>query len=663
MKDRQNGSEAERALLGSRQRYERMANTVPVMLYDSVLAPDGTNRYINVAPEPCREILELNPDDLLKDMSLVWNIIHPDDLTRFHRKVLAANEAGEFLTEVRIITPSGALKWLLVNSKPNPAESGETVVWSGYLQDITERKQVEDALRESEATFRKLFEDSSDSILLIDSNGGFVECNQAALDHLKMTKEQFVSMSPVKISPEFQPNGRPSAAAAQEMIALAYSQGLHRFDWTHVNFKGGEFVVEVSLMPITIKGETMLHTAWRDITARKQNEEQRQQLELQLHQKHKMEAIGFMAGGMAHNFNNNLSIILGNLELSQLKTPKDSEIIPLLENAKIAVRRSRDLVLKIITYSRKGIQDKAFIHLSDVIHETMALLQSTLPATINLQQEINPESLSNVINADPSQIQEVLINLCNNAVHAMNEQGDLKILLDTVELTADDIPAQYEAIPGSYAKLSIQDAGHGIPAEMLDKIFDPFYSTKAEHEGAGMGLATVQGIVAQHGGIIIVNSIPNQATVFDLYFPITEEAATEPKTINTDLPKGTEKILFIDDDEMLAKLGEKLLSEMGYQVSLMTESTEALKMFTANPDHFDLVITDQTMPQLSGKELIQKLKKIRPDLRTVLCTGFSSQIDEDQAQQLGIGAFCMKPLDLPEFLQTVRRVLDGDKDE
>lgn len=178
-----------------------------------------------------------------------------------------------------------------------------------------------------------------------------------------------------------------------------------------------------------------------------------------------------------------------------------------------------------------------------------------------------------------------------------------------------------------------------------------------------MGLATVQGIVAQHGGIIIVNSIPNQATVFDLYFPITEEAATEPKTINTDLPKGTEKILFIDDDEMLAKLGEKLLSEMGYQVSLMTESTEALKMFTANPDHFDLVITDQTMPQLSGKELIQKLKKIRPDLRTVLCTGFSSQIDEDQAQQLGIGAFCMKPLDLPEFLQTVRRVLDGDKDE
>jgi PAS domain S-box-containing protein len=242
-------------------------------------------------------------------------------------------------------------------------------------------------------------------------------------------------------------------------------------------------------------------------------------MEQQLRLKHKMEAVGYMAGGMAHNFNNNLSIILGNVELSQMKLPKDNDIFPLLENAKTAIRNSRDLVLKIITYSRQGIQNKSYIRIADVIDEITIMLKSTLPATVNLKQLVSPESRNSVINADPSQIHEVLINLCNNAVQAMKEKGELTIILDSVDLKDKDISAQYEASPGSYVKLSVLDTGCGMATEILDKIFDPFFTTKEEYEGAGMGLATVQGIVAQHGGVIKVYSSPEQGTVFDLYFP------------------------------------------------------------------------------------------------------------------------------------------------
>jgi PAS domain S-box-containing protein len=512
-------------------------------------------------------------------------------------------------------------------------------------------------LQESEDTFRRLFEDSSDPILLLDNSGVFIECNQAALVLLKMKKEQLIHLTPAEIAPEFQPHGQRSTEVASEMISLAYSQGLHQFEWTCVNSEGGEFIIAVSLVPITIRGQRMLHNTWRDITESKRIEKERIELQTQLTQKHKMEAVGYLAGGMAHNFNNNLSIILGNIELSLLKI-QNPKVHEHLKNAKIGIMRSRDLVKKIITYSRKGIQAKAPIQLLNIVDETITLLRSTLPVTIHLHKSIKSTEGTGLIFADASQIQEVLINLCNNAVHAMNEKGELDISLESATLEEKDIPSQYEATPGLYVKLSVKDTGCGIPIEIRDKIFDPFYTTREAHEGVGMGLATVQGIVAQHGGIIKFYSVLNQGTEFNLYFPIVEMSEAEQQPMNSDIPKGTEQILFVDDDAMLATLGGEILSEMGYQVTTMTESSKAITLFSTNPEHFNLVITDQTMPNISGKELIEKLKKIRPDLRTILCTGYSSQINAEDAIQLGINAFCLKPLNIPELLQTVRRVLD-----
>lgn len=398
----------------------------------------------------------------------------------------------------------------------------------------------------------------------------------------------------------------------------------------------------------------------QDITNRKKAEERSLELERQLRQKHKMEAVGYMAGGMAHNFNNNLSIILGNVELALMKSSPSSGVLRFLENSKTAVLRSRDLIQKIMTYSCQGPSTKAKIQLHTIISETVTLLHSTLPSTISLQQTFSPECDSAYISADVSQLQEALINLCNNAMHAMDEKGELKISLQPVELEQGDIPSQYEQLPGQYTKLSIQDSGCGIPPEIIDKIFDPFFTTKEEYEGAGMGLATVQGIVVQHGGIIKVNSIPDQGTVFNLYFPLLEQVHPS-KTIveKTEQHKGSERILFIDDDAMLANLGKTMLEEMGYLVNSQTNAQDALELIKEGTEHFDLVITDQTMPGLTGKEFAQHLKQIQPKLPIILCTGYSSQVSAEDSKQLGISAFCLKPLEMAELGKIVRNCLGG----
>lgn len=520
------------------------------------------------------------------------------------------------------------------------------------FRDITVHKRTEKQLKESierEKEMADIVRTAPIAIAYGYPDGKLENCNASFSELTQYSIEELKQVNWNKILTP----GKWRSPEEKELSRLSPAHQSVQYEKEYIRKDGSIVPIELTVSArFDSVGHVINYIGFiTDITDRKETEEQ-------LRQKHKMEAVGYMAGGMAHNFNNNLGIILGNVELSQLKV-QDPKVKELLKNAKTAVLRSRDLVSQIITYSRKGIQNKAPMQLQSIVDETITLLSSTLPATINMQKIVSPDCDSSFIHADASQIQEILVNLCNNAVQAMDEKGNLKISMEPVELSQSDISAQYDGEPGRYAKLSVQDYGCGIQVEILDKIFDPFFTTKEEHEGAGMGLATVQGIVAQHEGMIKVNSIPDQGTVFNLYFPLVDETVSEAKPTNTDMPEGTEKILFVDDDEMLAKIGERLLSEMGYMVTTMTESPEALKLFAANPDHFDLMITDQTMQDLTGQELIQKIKKIRPDLRTILCTGFSSQINEDQAKQQGIDAFCMKPLDFPELLQTVRRVLDG----
>ncbi|MDA3902436.1 MAG: transporter substrate-binding domain-containing protein [Desulfuromusa sp.] len=534
-----------------------------------------------------------------------------------------------------------------------------TYVWGRSLKrEIIKRAAVETKRRESEEKYRTAFTTSPDSInlnRLVD--GVYVEINDGFTWIMGYKPDEVIGKSSKELN--IWKNQEDREELVRRLSDRGYAENLEAV------FVAKDGTLKNGLMSarlVVIAGEKLILSITRDITARKKIEQERLDLETQLRQKYKMDSIGVMAGGMAHNFNNNLSIILGNIELSKMKMPSNLEIDSYLSNAKIAVLRSRDLIQQILTYSRQNSKDKTSIQLPLIIDETLQLLRSTMPTTMNLQQRISSNSYDLTINADSSQIQECLINLCNNAMHAMEEEGDLTIALDSVELQKQDIPVQYKSQPGHYAKLSVQDTGSGMSAETIDKIFDLFFTTKPVDEGTGVGLSSVQGIVTQHGGLIKVNSRLGEGTTFELYFPVTEQTQpTETISVNEDMPGGTEHILFVDDDPMLVSLGEEMLKIKGYTVTTMTDSTEALKLFTADPAQFDLVITDQTMPDLTGKELIQKLKEIRSDIPTIICTGFSSKVDEDNAEELGASAFLMKPLDIQKLLQTVRRILDGDK--
>lgn len=389
-----------------------------------------------------------------------------------------------------------------------------------------------------------------------------------------------------------------------------------------------------------------------DISAHVAEESKRRELERQLHQKHKMEAIGVMAGGIAHNFNNNLAIILGNLELLELKSTPSREGKTFLNNAKTALRRSSELIRQIMIYSRNDYPDMLPIELAPIVRETCNLLRSTVPSSVNFSLQIKPATEKLVIKANATNIQEALINLSNNSVQAMDGKGTLTIELDNREL-ADDISARPA---GSYAVITVLDNGSGIPEELHQVIFDPFFTTKAVGIGTGMGLSTVRSIVDNHGGFVRVNSRVGAGTSFSLYFPVDEKPG-KSEFNNRRLFQGTGNILFVDDEPSLVTSGQLQLTALGYEVIGLTKPRQALDLVKENPRRFDLVITDQTMPEMLGSELAPALKKINPELPIILTTGYSQQISSHSPEQLGVNAVCAKPLSLSELSRVIRECL------
>lgn len=548
-----------------------------------------------------------------------------------------------------------------VSYVPEKDLSGQVVGFIAAITDVTERKKIEKTLQRSEARLRRAeeigqtgnwsynVEDAS-----ITWSKGLWSIFGRSPQAEKLTYELLVSW----LKKDFREYHDQVMA---QMLKARPGDIIDNIIYCFLRPDGEERWVEVF---VTTKFNDLENLVGffgvvNDITERKKAEGERQELEIQLRQKYKMEAIGTLAGGLAHNFNNNLSIILGNLELSKMKIPLNNDIGEYLDYAQIATLRSRDLIKQIMTYSRKEALSQAPLKVSLLLEETLSLLTSTIPSSVKLQHESALDCDQVYILADASQIQECLLNLCNNAVQAMNEQGELTLTLKRLELRQKDIPVRYTCSPGDYLCLSVRDNGCGIPAEIQDKIFDPFFTTKDLHKGTGMGLATVQGIVEQHHGMIYVESKVGQGTTFYLCFPVIDQLQQEEIAVKeTELQKGTERILLVDDDEMIATLNEQLLSEMGYQVTVMTDSVAALKLFTAQMDSFDIVMTDQTMPDLTGKELIEKIKILRPEIPTILCTGFSSKINKEDARQAGISAFLLKPIDFPELLRVIRYVLE-----
>ncbi|MDX9788040.1 MAG: ATP-binding protein [Desulfobacterales bacterium] len=388
----------------------------------------------------------------------------------------------------------------------------------------------------------------------------------------------------------------------------------------------------------------------------KQNLE-KQQLEDKLWQSQKMEAIGTLAGGIAHDFNNIIGIITGFSEIAMLSTPAGSKLHGYLQEVFNAASRAKELVRQILTFSRKNKTECQPLQIGVVIKEALKMLRASLPSTIELRQSIQQDLLPVI--ADPIQIYQILINLCTNASHAMQAKGGvLDVRLEEVLVDETLAAAHPGLMPGNHQKLTVSDTGHGMTRSVLERIFDPFFTTKGPGEGTGMGLSVVHGIVKSHNGTIHVQSEPNKGTRFDIFFPSPAGVARVEHKPQVPVPTGAEKILLVDDEPSLVNLGYEILSSFGYQVTTRTNGIEALAIFEETPDRFDLVITDLTMPKITGLDLSGKILQIRPDIPIILCSGYSETKHHDIAKSLGIRKMITKPIiwqDLAPLIHSVLR--------
>jgi signal transduction histidine kinase/ActR/RegA family two-component response regulator len=401
---------------------------------------------------------------------------------------------------------------------------------------------------------------------------------------------------------------------------------------------------------------------WRmvliDITEYLKAIEEKEKAQAQLHQHQKMESIGNLAGGIAHDFNNLLASVIGFTELALGDVDSGTNLEGNLQEVLIASKRAKDLVARILAFARQTNEEVKPVQIRLIAKECLKLLRSSLPTTIEIKQEFNSEA---AVLGNPTLLQQSLMNLATNAMHAMEENGGiLTVKLSDVDLDAEQAKKHHLPKPGSYVKITVSDTGIGIPENAIQSVFEPYFTTKEPGKGTGMGLALVHGTIKKYGGTALVDSSPGQGTNFTILLPIINKLDTETTYQSAELPQGTEHILFVDDELAIAKMGRQLLERWGYDVTSRTSSIEALEFFRTKPHDFDLIITDMTMPNLTGDKLAVELIKIRRDIPIILCTGYSKKISEERASEIGIKAFVYKPFVTADFAKTVRKILDGD---
>ncbi len=516
--------------------------------------------------------------------------------------------------------------------------------------EIEEHGQAEDALRVSEERYRAIFEKAPVGIGLSNAMGKFISCNKALEDISGYIIDEAKDIDFSEIFTNSDDRQALLESLDRYGSVFNYPLQLKRKDNTH-------FDALLTLSRIHVGGENLFQSIVLDVSDLVQAQKEKKMLETHLQQAQKLEAIGTLAGGIAHDFNNILGAIFGYTEMARGNLPPESKQHAHLSEVLTAAHRAAELVKQILTISRKKEETLNPIQLRLIVKEALKLLRASLPSTIEIRQDLDADS--DIVLADPTKIHQVVMNLCTNASHAMGEEGGLLELgLKCIDLDTVSVSRHQGLSPGPYLLLTVKDTGHGIPTDVVDRIFDPYFTTKKVGEGTGLGLSVVQGIVVVLGGMITVESEPGKGTLFSVFLPRIEiKRTTADETVET-IPTGNERILFVDDEEALARMAQQLLEDLGYQVSIRTTSNEALEDFRADPDRYDLVITDMTMPHLTGDRLARELMKIRPEVPIILCTGYSKHISEEKAEWLGVKGFMEKPLLKSNLAKTIRRVLD-----
>jgi PAS domain S-box-containing protein len=571
--------------------------------------------------------------------------------------------------ELALLAPGDGPRYVHIEGTPVASDGVASGQCRVVMIDITERKRAEAMARRLES-FPEL---NPNPILEVNASGEVIFCNPvtlAVLARIGMNEGDCSAFVPKDLQGILAAWDRRTEEMLNREVPIGdrvFDEAIHLVPQFNVARIYGRDITERKKADETLKkahGELEKRVQERTSELTKAYEslrieaEERQRTEAELRRAHKLEAVGTLAGGIAHDFNNILAAILGFSELARDESPEDSPVRSHLERIFAAGIRGRDLVKQILVFSRRAEPETHPLKLAPVIKETLKLLRASLPSTINIRASLQGET--GFVLADPTQMQQVIMNLCTNAAYAMRQKGGrISIELTHFSFSSPDNAPDPTMSPGLYTKLSVKDAGEGIPPETIEHIFNPFFTTKAAGEGTGLGLSVVHGIVASHGGTITVSSEPDKGSTFTIYLPtLIEDQSRDPGDVDKSIPGGCERILFIDDEEDLVTMGDATLTGLGYRVTSRTGAGEALALFKLDPSRFDLVISDQTMPEMTGVDLAKEILSIRPDMPIILCTGFSHLVDADSAQTVGIKAFAMKPLTKREIARTIRKVLD-----
>ncbi|MEJ2691191.1 MAG: PAS domain S-box protein, partial [Deltaproteobacteria bacterium] len=586
--------------------------------------------------------------------------VHPQDREMVERTYAnAINNKIPYDCIHRIVRPDGEVRIVQEKSDDVVDASGETIHSYGMIHDITERKLIEEKFLQSHARFEAIFNSITDAIVFVDLERHIVMINPAftatfgyGLEEVSGKTSKMLYANPE----DYLVQGRERYHEAAKVVAPICEIEYRRKD-------GTVFPSETLGVPVNdFNGETIGFLAViRDVSERREAEKERKRLERQWRQSQKLEAIGTLAGGIAHDFNNILAVILGYAGLAREEARQGSDLADYLDKILQATHRSKDLVKQILAFSSQARIERAPLRPQPIIKEALKMLRASIPTTIEIQENISEDC--GTIDADPTQLHQVLMNLCTNAFHAMEEKGGIL----RVELKiADSPPAEIVGVTPDtkkiFLELSVSDTGQGIGPDTITKIFDPFFTTKVKGKGTGLGLAIVYGIVQEYGGTVTVESQLGKGTTFHVYLPQSRRGAIPSSLERATVQTGRERILFIDDEELLADLGKEMLERLGYRVTVKTNSLEAMETFRNQADAFDLVITDQTMPGLTGIELATRMLQIRPELPIILCTGYSNLVNEHVAREQGIKEFALKPITQTTIAQLIRKAL-GEKAE
>jgi len=531
---------------------------------------------------------------------------------------------------------------------------------SGFLVqilEVTERKQIFQELEKRNKYIETIMDNMPIGFAVNTIDDGDVKYMNNRFEDIYGWSRKTLTNTSLFFDKVF-PDQKYRERMKSQIISDMQSGDPDRMRWDNLRIttsKGEERYVFAINIPIA--DQNLMISTVQDITQRVKALEENEKTKGKLQQAQKMEAIGTLAGGIAHDFNNILTIILGFTTIAISNIPPGSDIKDDLDEVLSATNRAKELVKQILDFSRQNKTERINLKLQPLIKEALKLLRSSIPSTISIIEDIDPITKS--ISADPTQIHQIIVNLCTNAYHSMEKTGGvLNVSLKSTIIESDDKNISTSLNPGEYLRLKVSDTGEGISPEIINRIFDPYFTTKEMGKGTGMGLSIIHGIVNKYGGTITVESQLGIGSTFCVYFPVVSETSDLKIIDQSELPKGNERILFIDDESLLLKMGEKMLERMGYQVTALSNSIEALATFQDNPNEFDLIITDQTMPDLTGSDLSKKMMLIRPDIPIILATGYSNMINEESALEMGIKAFTLKPFSQREIGKLIRNVLD-----